>query len=83
VFGYISVALFRAFVSEITPGWGCEYVGGRGSVVTGWERMGRESEGRGESGWEKAERVVQREKNGFLYRRRRVSKEDENRVREE
>jgi hypothetical protein len=31
----------------------------------------------------KRQKVVQREKNGFLYRRRRVSKEDENRVREE
>jgi hypothetical protein len=48
-------------------GWSAsvQYVGGRGSLVTGWgERDGRLITG-GESGREGAERVVGNESNGF------------------
>jgi hypothetical protein len=62
VFGCISVVVvegacvrgFRGFgLYKIgIVGWsvGDECVGGRGSLVTGWERMGGEGEGRGKNG---------------------------------
>jgi hypothetical protein len=42
-----------------------ECVGGRDSVVRGWGMMRGEGEDRGESGIEGAERVVEKESNGF------------------
>jgi hypothetical protein len=62
VFGYISVVVVEGgCVRDCRSlglckfgivGWllGDECVGGRGSLVTGWGRMGGEGEGRGESG---------------------------------
>jgi hypothetical protein len=62
VFGYISnVVVEGAFVSDhrglglckigvVGCSAGCEYVGRRGSLLTGWGRMGGKGVGRGESG---------------------------------
>jgi hypothetical protein len=49
------------------------------SVVTGWGEDKRGSEDREKSGLEGPERVVGRENNGLLYRRKRESEEGENR----
>jgi hypothetical protein len=43
---------------------GSEYIGGRGSVVTGWRRIGGGNEDR-EERMRRAERVVGRENNGL------------------
>jgi hypothetical protein len=45
---------------------GDEYVGGRGSLVTGWQRMGGESEGWGKRLDEKGQKeLLERESNAF------------------
>jgi hypothetical protein len=77
VFGCISVVVVGGIcvrdcrglelcaVGTVGQSAGGEYVGGMGSVVTDWWRMGGRGDGRGMSAWEGAERAYGRENNGL------------------
>jgi hypothetical protein len=52
-------------VGTVGQSAGGEFVGGRVSVVTGWEKIGGGGEDRGQSGLEGAERIVGRENSGL------------------